>query len=91
MKKILIGMSLVGLSAVSLAADEVGRYQVVALPKTDTVSYQSVIVLDTKEGHIWEWSAQPSYGSSAGGYYLRYQGKVRPGKTMGEIIEQKRF
>jgi hypothetical protein len=70
------------------AADDVGRYQMVEIPKTSSTSYQSVMILDTKEGHLWEWVSLPAVGAQTpGSSFIRYQGKVKPGKTVGEIIE----
>jgi hypothetical protein len=71
------------------AADEIGRYQAVPLPKSGNDVTQSVVVIDTKEGHLWEWASTPAFGQTPGGFYLRYQGRVRPGKTIGEVLEQK--
>jgi hypothetical protein len=72
------------------AADDVGRYEMIAIPKTASTSYQSVMILDTKEGHLWEWVSLPAVGAQTpGDSFLRYQGKVKPGKAMGEVIEKK--
>jgi hypothetical protein len=76
------------ISSAVAACDEVGRYQAIALPRTESTSYTSVMILDTKEGHLWVWTSQPSIGQTRGGVYLRYMGKVRPGKIIGELIEK---
>jgi hypothetical protein len=70
------------------AGDDVGRYQAIALPRTESTSYTSVMILDTKEGHLWQWTSQPSIGQTPGGVYLRYLGKLKPGKAIGEVIEK---
>jgi hypothetical protein len=78
-------------------AEGPGRYQAVALlegGRTGTSgSLQPwVLILDTVEGHLWTWEENvrleppgraPSFGTA-----LVYQGRVRPGTRIGEVIEQ---
>lgn len=73
------------------AADEVGRYQAIPLPRSNNDISQSVVIIDTKEGYLWEWVSSPPLGRIPDGYYLRYQGRVRPGKAIGEVVDQKQF
>ena len=73
------------------AADEVGRYQAIPLPKSNNDISQTVVIIDTKEGYLWEWVSTPPVGRIPDGYYLRYQGRVRPGKAIGEVVDQKQF
>ncbi|HEX8988377.1 MAG TPA: hypothetical protein VF816_10475, partial [Rhodocyclaceae bacterium] len=91
MKKLFLFVAFSFIAATSHGADEVGRYQVISLPKDPNEIGKSVVILDTKEGHLWEWTESPKIGQIPGGYYLRYQGKVKPGKSIGELIEQKQF
>ena len=63
-------------------ANEVGRYQVVPLGTSD-----AVVVIDTKEGHLWTWTGNPRVPTE--GYVgIIYQGIVVPGKKTGEVIDQ---
>lgn len=75
----------------AFGADDNGRYQMIPLPKSENEMSSSVMILDTKEGNIWQWVSQPKVGQIPGGYYLRYQGKLKPGKEMGELIDKKQF
>ena len=93
MKTPFISAALFLLLATQLAyAADVGRYQAVALPKGEGHGPDEVLILDTSEGHIWSWSEYPSYADGKkGGRFLIYQGKVKPGKKMGDIIEKQEF
>lgn len=80
---------------ISLYAE--GRYEAVVIPQANgsgqgTSLQPKVFILDTEEGHLWTWSEneviygeldKPQFGS-----VLIYQGRVRPGERMGEIIEK---
>jgi hypothetical protein len=88
MKTALFFLMLLVTSSAVVAGDDIGRYQAIALPRTESTSYTSVMILDTKEGHLWAWTSQPNIGETRGGVYLRYLGKVRPGKAIGEVIEK---
>jgi len=86
------------LSALTTSAvAESGRYEAVVMPLAGRAGPNAnlnarVFILDTEQGHLWTWSdnervyddkGQPQFGS-----VLIYQGRVRPGKRMGEIIER---
>ena len=90
--KIIFALILV-LSSQYALADDIGRYQAVNIPKDSSgVNADSVFIIDTKEGHIWLWTQFPLIKDvSEGGRYLVYQGKVKPGKKMGDIIEQRSY
>lgn len=53
----------------------VGRFQAVRLDGS------SVIVLDTRDGHLWAWA----FGKEGG--FITYQGRVFPGLRMGDVVE----
>jgi len=61
---------LVALMVSTAFADDVGRFQAIRVKDAST------FILDTKEGHMWVWT----FGE------LVYQGVVKPGKTMGEVV-----
>jgi hypothetical protein len=76
----------------NLFAQEIGRYQAIALPKVQSAPNSEVFIIDTKEGHIWIWFTQSTIsGVVQGGRYLIYQGNVKPGKKIGDIIEKQDF
>jgi MYXO-CTERM domain-containing protein len=93
-------LALIGLAALGspvARADETGRYQAIALLEggragTSGSLQPRVLILDTVEGHLWIWEENvrleaqgrpPSFGTA-----LVYQGRVRPGTRIGEVIEQ---
>ncbi|MBW2002771.1 MAG: hypothetical protein JRI30_09695 [Deltaproteobacteria bacterium] len=43
--------------------------------------------MDTKEGHVWTWGLAV-VGMKKVVERITYKGRVRPGKKMGEIIEE---
>ena len=65
----------------ALADSEIGRYQALKL-QLETASV-SVLIIDTKEGHLWVWGA----ATSGELWDMTYMGKVRPGQKMGDLIE----
>jgi hypothetical protein len=65
----------------TLADSEAGRYKAMKL-QLQTASV-SVLIIDTKEGHLWVWGAD----ASGKLWDMTYMGKVRPGQKMGDLIE----
>lgn len=63
-----------------------GRYQVIPLSDGGGLGPEKVVIIDTVAGHMWVWAESPANPVDPGGRYLIYQGKLRPGNTMGEII-----
>ncbi len=64
------------------AADEVGRYQMVALPNHPGSFDSRVLILDTRDGHLWQWWEVPTVGGGVKGMNgsgISYLGKVVPG------------
>lgn len=79
-------------SAASAAGTSEGRYHM--LPLTDAeggLGSDKVIILDSVAGHLWTWTEVPASDGSAGGRFLIYQGQVRPGNKVGEIIEEQHW
>jgi len=78
-----------GLAALPSVAASEGRYQV--LPLTDAaggIGSDRVFIIDTVSGHLWTWTEVPAGNGSTGGRFLIYQGQVKPGSRIGEMIEQ---
>ncbi len=73
--------------ATPAAADEVGRYQAIPMPRADNGQYTQALILDTKDGHLWLWNAHPGLGGQTQIETLIYEGQVKPGKNMGDVIE----
>jgi len=63
----------------------VGRYEMVALPKQPGSYDNRVMILDTADGHLWQWWEAPAVGSSAPSSGITYLGKVTPGAA-GETM-----
>lgn len=81
----------------SMAIAEAGRYQAIAIPEVGGFAQESgvhpkVFILDTEQGHLWIWSENEAIYESSGkprlGTVLIYQGRLQPGKKMGETINQ---
>ena len=53
----------------------VGRFQAVRMDDS------SVVILDTKQAHLWV------FGATGNGFYLVYGGRIYPGEKTGEIID----
>ena len=75
---------------------ESGRYQAVVIPEAGRAGQNAslnsrVLILDTVEGHLWIWGENETIYDKNGkprfGTALTYQGRVRPGSKVGEIIE----
>jgi hypothetical protein len=91
----LCGVVLAGLASIAVA--EGGRYQAVVIPEagrsagTGSLTTR-VFILDTVDGHLWIWGEREAIYDQAGkprfGTSLIYQGRVRPGQKMGEVIER---
>ena len=64
-----------------------GRYQAVPVYNPSDGS-SKVFIVDTQNGQLWTWMEVGASSSGAAGRFLIYQGQVRPGKRMGEIIEE---
>jgi hypothetical protein len=64
-----------------------GRYQAVPVYNPSDGS-SKVLILDTQNGQLWTWMEVGASSSGAAGRFLIYQGQVRPGKRMGEIIDE---
>ena len=68
------------------AGGEEGRYQAVNITALEPAMV--VFIIDTKEGHIWTWGAMfqedPERKITSA---LVYEGKVRPGKASGELVD----
>ncbi len=76
------------------AADD-GRYQAFVLQEAGgsggTVTLMpSVFIIDSRDGHMWTWEKNmplPGLDGKRGfGTLITYQGQVKPGAKIGEII-----
>jgi hypothetical protein len=70
----------------SVPTSSVGRYQAVAVPRSPGSGFDSVLILDTRDGDLWQWIGSPGSGP----LMLRYMGHLRPGSHMGDIVQQNR-
>jgi hypothetical protein len=72
-------------------ADDVGRYQMVPIPKAPNEPGDRVMILDTTTGDLWQWWEAPRTGQYGGGDGLTYMGRVAPGSRPGETRTFRRF
>ena len=76
------------LSSMPAIAEE-GRYQAIDIGRIDTGT--AVLIIDTKEGHLWMWVLEGlSETRTVGSTILFYQGQVRPETKPGERIYRER-
>ncbi len=78
-------------------ADSDGRYRAIVLHEGGSSNNSAtlapkVFILDSRDGHMWTWEQNARKRTPKGGLSfgnaLIYQGRVRPGKTAGEVISQ---
>lgn len=92
MKKIqyLTLLTAIAISNLSIADDD--RYEVAILQHGGSESSHSkVFILDSKLGHMWTWEERSKFttndGKMAFGTRITYQGQLKPGKEIGEIVD----
>ena len=66
------------------AQNPVGRYEMVTLPSKPGSYDNRVMILDTADGHLWQWWEAPAVGSTASSSGITYLGKIAPGAAPGE-------
>ena len=88
--------SLCLLLSLPVALAQTGRYQAVVIPEAGRSGQNAnlsarVLILDTVEGHLWSWGENATLSDHDGrprfGTALIYQGRIKPGIRMGEVIE----
>ncbi|MGH8550908.1 MAG: hypothetical protein ACRERU_20375 [Methylococcales bacterium] len=85
-------------TATPTRADEDGRYRAMLLQEGGSSAgggslAPRVFLIDSRDGHMWIWERNtPLIGpdKQSFGTVLTYQGKLVPGKQVGEIIYQER-
>jgi len=70
-----------------VVANADGRYQAVPIYNPSDGAGK-VLILDTHNGQLWQWVEIGASTGGAAGRFLVYQGQLRPGKKMGEIVDQ---
>jgi hypothetical protein len=68
------------------AQNPVGRYEMVTLPGKPGSYDNRVMILDTADGHLWQWWEAPAVGSLAPSSGITYLGKITPGNVPGETV-----
>ena len=80
-----------------VTAEEYGRYRATVMHEGGRSGQfgslmPKVFIIDSKEGHMWTLEQKTKIkdleGNFALGTVLTYQGHVRPGSKMGEVVEQ---
>lgn len=94
MRTLLFGLCL--LLSLPTALAQTGRYQAVVIPEAARSGQNAslgsrVLILDTVEGHLWSWGENEALYDHGGkprfGTALIYQGRIKPGTKMGEVME----
>ena len=87
---IALTLSAAGGTQAQTTQNPVGRYEMVALPKQPGSYDNRVMILDTADGHLWQWWEAPAVGSSVPSSGITYLGKVTPGPVPGETQPARR-
>ncbi len=82
-------IALLALAAIPAHAGE--RYQMISLSAGAGFAPDKALILDTASGHLWLWVENAGSDDQGGSRYLIYQGQLRPGTEMGEIIERQEW
>jgi hypothetical protein len=91
MKKLLFTLAAISMAYWQPLAAAEQRYQAVPLSDGSDLGPEKIVILDTTAGHLWVWTESPATPSSSGGRYLIYQGQLRPGAKMGDIIQKQEW
>jgi hypothetical protein len=88
MKKLIFGsiIAIATLAFGSANAQQIGRYQMVPIPRGPNSLIDEVVVLDTTSGDMWSWSESPAYGNSPGFNGIKYLGRTTVGTRPGDIV-----
>lgn len=83
MRRFLLASGLLAGVICSAGAEEAGRYQAIDLRGAGVnAPGNRVLILDTKDGHLWMWSeAQTPDGRGP----ITYQGKVESAESLGDV------
>ena len=81
---IALALPVAGSANAQTTENPVGRYEMVALPDKPGSYETRVMILDTADGHLWQWWEAPAVGSSVPSSGITYLGKVAPGNAPGE-------
>ena len=72
-------------TSVTALGKETGRYQAMEI-RIGKKSEYTIFILDTKDGHMWLLETEESRVDATLSGGLKYHGKLRPGKKVGEMI-----
>ncbi|MCB1863491.1 MAG: hypothetical protein H6964_00065 [Chromatiaceae bacterium] len=87
------------LPSASLCAQEDGRYRAIVLHEggasiNSASASPKVFILDSRDGHMWTWEqnawTKDAKGDPRFGTTTIYQGRLKVGSRMGEVVEQSR-
>jgi hypothetical protein len=85
-------LSVLAVGAARAEEAPLGRYQMVPLPARPGSFDNRVMILDTRDGHLWQWWEVPAVGGGLGGVNsgITYMGKVVPGSSAGDTVPVRR-
>ncbi len=92
MNKLLIVLFTTLLLTLSICkADDDDRYRALVLQQAGGLdNHAKVFILDSEDGHMWTWEDKTKFATKDGkfsfGSLLTYQGKLKRGKSIGEIV-----
>jgi hypothetical protein len=84
MRRLLFAVLLVmPIAAATAAEGTVGQYSIILEPQQSGSKATKAFILDTKNGHLWEWVEDFSGANPDGFQAFIYKGQVVPGKNTG--------
>jgi hypothetical protein len=72
-----LALSICG-SAIAAEPSENGRYQAVTIEKGGAGLTPEVLILDTREGHVWRYWQEPRMEKAQGSEGVKYIMQIRP-------------
>jgi len=81
-----LAIALVLIASTATKAQEAGRYWAVSVESKEN---PMVLVLDTKEGHLWLWERSVRE-EEKDVFRITYQGRLEPGERFGEVMKRGR-
>jgi hypothetical protein len=70
---------------------ENGRYQAIAIEMGGVGNISEVLILDTKDGHLWRYWNAPTMGNTPGSEGVKYIMQISPATKPGEVIRSETY
>jgi hypothetical protein len=91
MRCLMILIAVISFAVPCDAQESPERFQVIVISPGTPNKQPDVIILDTREGHLWRYWISPAIGNVPGSEGIKYISKLRPGARPGEVIHSETF